>query len=80
MPTLRIFVVFGLLCTSGMAENNALNSSLLPTTPASAVTVATGVPLPDVPLSEKKRPVALALGIALVVAVFHRGLARRQRA
>jgi hypothetical protein len=80
MPTLRIFVVFGLLCMSGVVESNALSQSSLPTLPANAASVTANVPPPDVALSDKKRPVALGLGIALVVAVFHQGLTRRQRA
>jgi hypothetical protein len=80
MSTVRIFVVLGLLSASSMAESNLLTASPLPAVTAVGASVAASVPLPDVPLSDKKRPVALAVGIALVVGVFHRALARRQRA
>lgn len=79
MSTLRILTLLGLLSTAAMAEVNSLNASALPGMSTGGASVAAAATLPEMPLSEQKRPFALALGIALVLATFHRAL-KRQRA
>lgn len=79
MSTIRTLILLGLLSTAAMAEVNPLNASALPGITAGGAGVAATATLPDMPLSEQKRPFALALGIALVLATFHRAL-KRQRA
>jgi hypothetical protein len=80
MSTVRLFLLLGLLSTSAFAEVNSLTASTLANTPAPEASVVAAATLPDVPLTEEKRPVALALGIALVLVTFQRAYARRQRA
>jgi hypothetical protein len=81
MSTVRLLLLLGLLSTSALAEVNSLNASALPDTTAPGASVVAATTLPDVPLSdEKKRPLALGLGIALVLVTFQRAYARRQRA
>ena len=81
MSTVRLLLLFGLLSTSAFAEVNSLNASMLPISTSPETEVVAAAPLPEVPLTEEKRPLALALGIALVLVTFQRAFAaRRQRA
>jgi hypothetical protein len=80
MSTLRMLILFGLLSTVATAEVNSLKTSALPAKSTAASSVAASATLPAVPLSEEKRPIALAFGIALVLVTFHRAFSRRQRA
>lgn len=80
MSTFRILALLVLLSTFAVAEVNSLNPSALSAVTATGTSVAASANLPDVSLSEEKRPFALALGIALVLITFHQALARRQRA
>jgi hypothetical protein len=78
--TLRALILLLLLSTSAMAEIHWSNGSRSPNAAAAELSIAASAALPVVPLSEEKRPIALALGIALVLITFHRALLRRQRA
>lgn len=84
--SLRALILLLVLSTSAVAEMNPSIGSRSPDTVAvsnrvgAESSMASSATLPAVPLSEKKRPVALVLGIALVVITFHQALMRRQRA
>jgi hypothetical protein len=81
MSTVRLILLLGLLSASSFAEDNSLNVSMLPASATPEASVVAAATLPDVPLIEEKRPLALALGIALVLFTFQRAFAaRRQRA
>lgn len=79
MSTCRIFALLALLSSPAVAEVSPFNPSALPalTATGSSMAASTGLPAP---LSEEKRPFALALGITLVAITFHQAFARRQRA
>jgi hypothetical protein len=80
MSSLRFIVLLVFLTLPVVAEVNPLNTSPLPHVVAAGSSVAASTSLPAVSLPEQKRPLALALGIGLVLVTFHRALARRQRA
>jgi hypothetical protein len=80
MSTVRLLLLLGLLSTSAFAEVNSLMTSALPPAAVPGSEVVAAVTLPDVPLPEERRPLALIFGIALVLVTFQRAFARRQRA
>jgi hypothetical protein len=53
---------------------------MLPASATPETGVVAAATLPDVPLPDEKRPLALAIGIALVLVTFQRAFAQRQRA
>ena len=80
-PRALTLILLLFLSTSAIAEIHPSIGSRSPDTVAvESSMAAASATLPAVPLSEQKRPLALALGIALVVITFHRALLRRQRA
>jgi hypothetical protein len=80
MSTVRLILLLGLLSTAAFAEVNSLNVSMLPASATPETGVVAAATLPDVPLPDEKRPLALAIGIALVLVTFQRAFAQRQRA
>jgi hypothetical protein len=80
MSTLRIFLLLAFLSGSALADANSLNASTLASSSAAGASVVAETPISAVPLPEPKRPLALWLGIALVLVTFQRGISRRQRA
>lgn len=80
MSHVRVAILLVILSASALAEQPSIQGSALPEMALAGSSVAANATLPISPLTEEKRPFALALGIALVIGAFGRSFMTRQRA